>query len=60
MKVLMLDIETSPHKAYVWGLWNVNIALNQIEEPGSTLCWAAKWLGDKPLMFASVYCHSKA
>jgi len=26
----------------VWGLWNQNIAINQIQEPGYTLCWAAK------------------
>lgn len=45
MKILMLDIETSPHKVYAWGLWGQNIAINQIEEPGYTLSWAAKWYG---------------
>tara|TARA_A100000171_G_C2107726_1_gene133256 strand:+ start:493 stop:1233 length:741 start_codon:yes stop_codon:yes gene_type:complete len=45
MKILMLDIETSPHKAYCWGLFDQRIGLNQIVEPGSTMCWAARWYG---------------
>lgn len=55
MKILLLDIETSPHTAHVWGLWNVNVSINQIQASGRTLCWAAKWLGDKKVMFDSVY-----
>lgn len=55
MKILLLDIETAPNKVYAWGLWNQNIATNQIVEPGYTLCWAAKWLGDKELLFSSMH-----
>lgn len=55
MKILLLDIETAPNKAYVWGLWDQNIYLDQIEEPGYVLCWAAKWLGDKKIMFNSLH-----
>jgi len=55
MKRLMLDIETAPHKVYAWGLWDQNIALNQIVEPGYTLCWAAKWYGKKGVTFDSVH-----
>lgn len=57
MNILLLDIETAPHKCYTWGLFNQNIALNQINEPGYTLCWAAKWLGDEKIMFASWWTH---
>lgn len=46
MKILLLDIETAPNTAYVWGLYNQNISINQIVETGRVLCWAAKWLGD--------------
>ena len=53
MKILHLDIETSPHKVYAWGLWGQDISLNQIVETGSTLCWAAKWHGKKGIMFDS-------
>lgn len=58
MKILLLDIETAPNKVYVWGLWNQNVAINQIDEPGYVLCWAAKWLGSDDIMFDSVF-HSK-
>jgi len=54
MKILMLDIETAPHKVYTWGLWDQNIGINQIVEPGYTLCWAAKWYNKKKMHFASV------
>lgn len=54
MKVLLLDIETAPNRVYVWGLYNQNVALNQIHEPGYTLCWAAKWEGEDEVMFSSI------
>lgn len=55
MKILLLDIETAPHRVYAWGLWDQRIAINQIVEPGYTLCFAAKWLGSRDLMFDSVH-----
>lgn len=54
MKILLLDIETAPHKVFVWGLWGQNVALNQIQDPGYTLCWAAKWYGEDTIMFSSI------
>lgn len=54
MKILLLDIETAPNLAAVWGLWNQNIGLNQLIKPGYTLCWAAKWLGDSRIEFSSI------
>lgn len=55
MKVLLLDIETAPHRVYSWGLFKQNIAVNQIEEAGYTLCWAAKWLDKPKVFFSSLY-----
>ncbi len=52
-KILLLDIETAPHRVYAWGLWGQDIHIDQIEAPGYTLCWAAKWLGAHEMMFAS-------
>lgn len=60
MKVLLLDIETAPHRVYAWGLWDQNIALNQIEEPGYTMCWAAKWHDKKKVHFMGLNKHNKA
>lgn len=49
-KILILDIETSPLLTYVWGLFDQNVALNQIKKEWHLLSFAAKWL-DKPKMF---------
>ena len=55
MKILMLDIETAPHRVCAWGFWDQNIGLEQIEEPGFTLCWAAKWYKDRSIKFSSIH-----
>ncbi len=47
-RVLLLDIETAPLLGYVWGLWENNVALNQIYKDWHILSWSAKWLGDPP------------
>lgn len=31
---------------YVWGLWENNVALNQVHTDWHVLSWSAKWLGD--------------
>ena len=54
MRILLLDIETAPNKVYSWGLWDQNIATNQVEETSYILCWAAKWYGEKQIQFDSV------
>jgi DNA polymerase elongation subunit (family B)/predicted RNA-binding Zn-ribbon protein involved in translation (DUF1610 family) len=59
MKILLADIETAPNRVYAWGLFNQNISIDQIEEPGYTLCWAAKWLGEKDIKFSSIHERSK-
>lgn len=46
LKILLLDIETAPHQVYVWGMWDQNVQLDRLIEPGRTLCWAGKWYGD--------------
>lgn len=45
-KILILDIETAPITAFVWGLYDQNIGLNQIKTDWSILAWSAKWYGD--------------
>lgn len=50
MKTLLIDIETTPNLAHVWGLWDQNVGLNQLLVPTEMLCFAAKWL-DEPRMF---------
>lgn len=55
MKILLLDIETAPNVAHVWGLWQQNVGLPQILDSGYVLCWSAKWLDSDEIMFASTY-----
>jgi hypothetical protein len=47
VKILALDIETTPMTTYTWGLWNQNIGINQVEVPSSVMCFAARWV-DEP------------
>lgn len=47
LKILLLDIETAPKKAYVWGKWKQNIGSNQFISDWYMLSWRAKWLGEK-------------
>ena len=53
MKILGIDIETAPNTAHVWGLFNQNIGINQIQQTGRVMCWAAKWRGEKTVEFMS-------
>jgi DNA polymerase elongation subunit (family B) len=55
VKILFLDIETSPNVAHVWGIWQQNVSINQLMESSYTLCWAAKWADESGVMFDSVY-----
>jgi hypothetical protein len=55
MKLLTIDIETFPHLSYTWGLYDQNIALNQLKKSGVVACWAAKWHGEKKVHFDSVH-----
>lgn len=50
-KILLIDIETAPILASVWSIWNVNIALNQINKDWHLMSFAAKWLGSKDIIY---------
>lgn len=51
MKVLLLDIETSPNIAYVWRFWKENISPKQVVENSTLLSYAAKWLGEDHVFY---------
>jgi hypothetical protein len=51
LKILVLDIETAPILAWVWGLWENNVALNQIDSDWYVMSWAAKWLGEEEVFY---------
>jgi hypothetical protein len=54
LKSLLLDIETAPNVAHVWGLWDQNVGINQMLASGYVMCWAAKWYGERAIDFSSV------
>ena len=51
-RLLLLDIETSPAIVYCWRLHDENIGIDQIISPGRTICWGAKWYGERPMYYA--------
>lgn len=60
MRILTLDVETSPNLAYVWGMRNQFIAINQLEQSSEMLCWAAKWRGEDAVHCASSFHNGKS
>lgn len=53
MRILLLDIETSPHSVFAWGLFKQNISIGQIQDTSRVLCASYKWLGEKKNHFVS-------
>ncbi len=57
MRILGVDIETAPNKAFVWGLWKQTVSLSQLIQSGRVMCFAWRWfdqpLEDSPVQFIS-------
>lgn len=49
-KILVLDIETAPIKAFLWGVWEQNVGMDQIIQDWFMFCWSAKWLDKRKVM----------
>ena len=49
--ILLLDIETAPAQAYVWGLWNQNVSVDQIIKPSRITCLGMGFYGRKGVDF---------
>ena len=50
-RILVLDIETAPMQAAVWGMWKQNISVAMMEKEGYILCYSAKWLGEDDIIY---------
>lgn len=50
-RILILDIETAPNIAYVWGAWKQNVGQKQWLEKGHIMSFAAKWLNDPRIFY---------
>lgn len=57
MKILGIDIETAPNKAFVWGLWKQTVSLSQLIQSGRVMCFAYRWFhldaSESPIKFVS-------
>lgn len=53
--MLVLDIETSPHKCWSFQTYKTTIYPDQVIEPSRAISWSAKWHGEKPVHFMSEY-----
>ena len=59
MRILFIDLETSPITAHTWGLWQQNISIKQIVESTEVICFGARWYGTKKVIFKSVHHDGK-
>ncbi len=55
LKILVLDIETAPTKAFVWRFWQENVSVDQIIANSYMLTWAAKWYDKDKIMSDALY-----
>lgn len=51
MKLLHLDLETTPAVVYTWALHKQDISVDQVITPPSILCFSAKWHGEATHIF---------
>lgn len=50
-RILILDIETAPNIAYVWGAWKQNVGQKQWLEKGHIMSFSSKWLGEEEIFY---------
>jgi hypothetical protein len=50
-KILLVDIETAPNIAYVWGAWKQNVGQKQWLNKSHIMSFAAKWLGKDGIVY---------
>lgn len=50
-KILILDIETAPNIAYVWGAWKQNVGQNQWLKKSHIMSVAWKWLDGDEILY---------
>jgi len=51
VKILVIDIETSPHLSFHWRRFKENIPPEYTVEESRVLCFAAKWVGEHDVHF---------
>lgn len=57
--VLTIDIEMFPNVGHIWSLWKQNVSISQLQESSRVASFAAKWYGQKKIIFKSEFHHGK-
>jgi predicted RNA-binding Zn-ribbon protein involved in translation (DUF1610 family) len=60
VKILVWDIETIPIKAYLWGIWNQNVLVDNIIEDFALSCVSWSWVGENKVHTVSLLDDLKA
>lgn len=60
LRILALDLETTPNLAHVWGLWQQNVGLSQLFDVTEVFCFGARWLGEDETHIFSTHRDTKA
>lgn len=55
MRILAIDIETTPTLAYVWRPYKENVGVDQVVEPGAVFTFASQWLGQSKVDFYATW-----
>jgi hypothetical protein len=50
IRILLIDIESAPTTAYVWGRWDQTVNQKQVVKEGYLLTYSAKWLGEDTII----------
>lgn len=56
-RILHIDIETRPAIVYSWGLFDQNHSIDQVIDPGGTICFGAQWSDSSTVEFYSDWEH---
>jgi hypothetical protein len=52
VRILTIDVERAPGVGYFWDAWGTNITPDKMQSEPRIMSFAAKWLGDKTLIYA--------
>jgi predicted RNA-binding Zn-ribbon protein involved in translation (DUF1610 family) len=54
VRLLSLDLETSPHLVWDWDLHNLMVSIDKIVATTEMMCFSAKWWDEKDVLFYSI------
>ena len=59
MRILKIDIEAAPAKAYIWDLKTRYVPLQHVAEDGYVLCFAFQWMDEDDIYLSTRWDHGE-